>query len=228
MIGRHQRDCLTPVADDVGGEHRLVFDLESVEVLAGYVVVRQQGANAGGGASFGRVDGQDSGVGMRTSRRCAPQHSFDVKIGRICEVAAHLGRPVVPENALADPHAEPAALCTAARIFAYPVQRQMLPANASRICASVGCGIRSSRSCVATTRPGVQKPHCTAPASTNACWTVPPSRPSTVTTERPLACPAWTRHAQTSVPSRSTEHEPHSPCSHAFFDPYRPNLSRSM
>ena len=54
-----------------------------------------------------------------------------------------------------------------------------------------------------------------------------PARPSTVTTSWPSACAASTRHAQTSVPSSSTEHEPHSPCSHAFFEPGRPSRSRS-
>ena len=34
-----------------------------------------------------------------------------------------------------------------------------------------GSGTRASRSAVATTSPGVQKPHWTAPASTNASWT---------------------------------------------------------
>ncbi len=43
----------------------------------------------------------------------------------------------------------------------------------------------------------------------------------------PSACAASTRHAHTSVPSRSTEHEPHSPCSQAFFEPGRPIRSRS-
>ncbi len=38
-------------------------------------------------------------------------------------------------------------------------------------CSSVGAGSWSSRSVTATTRPGVQNPHCTAPASTNACCT---------------------------------------------------------
>ena len=76
---------------------------------------------------------------------------------------------------------------------------------------------------MATTRPGVQKPHCTAPASTNAsctrCRRSPSASPSTVVTSWPSACAASTRQAQTSVPSSSTEHEPHSPCSHAFFEP---------
>jgi hypothetical protein len=71
-------------------------------------------------------------------------------------------------------------------------------------------------------KPGV-KPHCTAPAATNASctrWSDPPgATPSTVTTSWPSACAARTRHEQTSLPSRSTEHEPHSPCSHAFLEP---------
>ena len=111
------------------------------------------------------------------------------------------------------------------------MQRQRLPESASRISSSLGFGLCASRSAVATTRPGVQKPHCTAPASTNASctrWSSPSSAsPSTVTTSCPSACAASTRHAQTSVPSSSTEHDPHSPCSQAFFEPGRPRLSRS-
>ena len=117
------------------------------------------------------------------------------------------------------------------RSSAYPVQRQRLPDSASRISSSLGLGTRASRSAVATTRPGVQKPHCTAPASTNAactgCSSSSSARPSTVTTAWPSACAASTRQAQTSVPSSRTEHEPHSPCSHAFFEPGSPSRSRS-
>ena len=47
---------------------------------------------------------------------------------------------------------------------------------------------RWSRSCTATTSPGVQNPHCTAPASTKACCTgcsrSPSASPSTVTHRR--------------------------------------------
>ena len=93
-------------------------------------------------------------------------------------------------------------------------------------------GLRASRSWVATIRPGVQKPHCTAPASRKASWIGSSSssdgaRPSTVTIAAPSAWPASTRHEHTSVPSRYTEHEPHSPCSQAFFEPGRPIRSRS-
>ena len=57
---------------------------------------------------------------------------------------------------------------------------------------------------MATIRPGVQKPHCTAPASTNACWigsssARPWSRPVPrwCATSRPSAWPAATRQAHT-------------------------------
>ena len=88
--------------------------------------------------------------------------------------------------------------------------------------------------------PGVQKPHCTAPASANACCTgcrPPPAAapsiapiaasPSTVWMSRSWACPAATRHAQTVTPSMTTVHDPHSPCSQAFLLPGRPSRSRS-
>src|SRR5215510_11996152 len=85
-----------------------------------------------------------------------------------------------------DPHDDRCdARRTASRIFSYPVQRQRFPASASRTSRSSGDGLRASRSCAATTSPGVQNPHWTAPASKNACCTGPsPSRfrPSTVVT----------------------------------------------
>ena len=89
----------------------------------------------------------------------------------------------------------------------------------------------SSSATVATTRPGVQKPHCTAPAATNArctaCSRPSVASPSTVTTSRPSACAPCTRQAHTSCPSRSTEQEPHSPSSQAPLAPGRSSRSRS-
>ena len=64
-----------------------------------------------------------------------------------------------------------------------------------------GRGLRRSRSWLATISPGVQNPHCTPPASTNArctsCSPSPLAIPSTVTTSRPCACAASTRHEHT-------------------------------
>ena len=53
-------------------------------------------------------------------------------------------------------------------IFLYPVQRHTLPRMACLISASVGLGFLSSRALPASTMPGVQKPHCTAPTAPKA------------------------------------------------------------
>ena len=54
----------------------------------------------------------------------------------------------------------PAAICTALTIPWYPVHRQRLPDRPSRIAASSGSALRASRAVIVTTKPGVQKPHC--------------------------------------------------------------------
>src|SRR5262245_65551798 len=80
-----------------------------------------------------------------------------------------------------------------------------------------------------TTSPGVQNPHFTAPVRANAsctgCSSPSSASPSIVITSCPSACAASTRHAHTSTPSSSTEQDPHSPCSHAFFEPGTPSFS---
>src|SRR5699024_3200818 len=97
-----------------------------------------------------------------------------------------------------------AAKRTASTIFSYPVHRHRFPARASLISVSPGVDIptftvRFSRSSACMSRPGVQNPHWTAPASTKASCTIPRDRfpasapwpsPSTVPTLRPSACPA--------------------------------------
>ena len=87
--------------------------------------------------------------------------------------------------------------------------------------SSLGLGTRRASSASATTSPGVQNRTGRAPASTNAsCHGVQgarrrrppspqPSRPRTV------GLRVQDEDAQTRTPSSSTEHEPHSPCSHA-------------
>ena len=64
--------------------------------------------------------------------------------------------------------------------------------------ASLGLGLRSSISSAATSSPGVQKPHWTAPASMNACWIGESSVPSPVCESWPLACQRWA--SSTEVP----------------------------
>ena len=45
----------------------------------------------------------------------------------------------------------------------YPEQRQRFPARYARISSSVGSGFSRSRAMVFITKPGLQKPHCSAP-----------------------------------------------------------------
>ena len=133
MVGSDQRNRLTPVADHVVGEHRLVLDLETVEVPAGHVCVCEHGMNTGHCPCFSRIDRSDAGVRVWAASRRAPQHAVGAQVGRVSEVASHFGGAVRPADALANPHLERAAIWTASMIFVYPVQRQMLPARASRI-----------------------------------------------------------------------------------------------
>src|SRR4029079_19119984 len=56
----------------------------------------------------------------------------------------------------------------ASSIFGYVPQRQMFPAMRWRISSFVGCSCASTSATALTICPGVQKPHCTASARTNA------------------------------------------------------------
>ena len=90
--------------------------------------------------------------------------------------------------------------------------------------------LRSSSAVAATSRPGVQMPHCAAPWARNeACSadSLPLARPSTVRTMAPAADAAGTRQAQTGSPSSSTVQAPQSPASQPTLVPVRRNSSRS-
>ena len=72
VLGRHKRDGLPPVAHDLGGEHRLVLDLEAVKIAARHILVGEHRFHAGHHASLHRVDRDDPGVRMRAAYRRAP------------------------------------------------------------------------------------------------------------------------------------------------------------
>src|SRR5881396_2894403 len=111
---RDERHRLAPVADVIGREDWLVFDLEPVHILAPQVMVREHCPHAGHGASLGDVDVDDPRVRVRAAHRRAPQHPLGPQFRRVGEGAAHLGAPVWAADALADPHL--AAICTASMI----------------------------------------------------------------------------------------------------------------
>ena len=113
------------------------------------------------------VDLDDPRVWVGAPERVPPEHPGRLEVARVGELALHLRRAVGPGDAIPDPagdrgrrrRAHDAAACrTASKILAYPVQRQRLPESASRISSSEGAGFASSRSTVATTRPGRAEP----------------------------------------------------------------------
>ena len=101
-----------------------------------------------------------------------------------------------------------AAFWTASKIRPYVPQRQRLPARPCLISSSDGFGFLARNAVPATTKPGVQKPHCMASASTKACCSgesdsgVP--SPSTVVISWPSASAASIRQDLTGSPSSST------------------------
>src|SRR5688572_13254867 len=97
--------------------------------------------------------------------------------------------------------------------------------------ASVGCGLRSSRSTAVSTIPGVQIPHCAPPYSMNACCTACSSSsfatPSIVLISLPSTWATGTRQLLTIRPSTITVQAPHSPSPHPSFVPVSRNSSRN-
>ena len=63
---------------------------------------------------------------------------------------------------------EPGGQKDGVMIFLYPVQRQILLRMATAASSRVGSGFRSMRPLAHSTIPGMQKPHCTAPAAPKA------------------------------------------------------------
>ena len=100
-----------------------------------------------------------------------------------------------------------AANSTASMIFLYPVQRQMLLRSANAISSLVGFGFLSRSPFVQMTIPGIQNPHCTAPASAKAYAYSSFSsseKPSTVRIDLPSIMESVGIQAFIATPSTST------------------------
>ena len=198
-----RRDRLAVVADALGGEHRLVGELEPVGLLARDVGVREHGVDARHPHRLGDVELDDLRVRMRAADGDAPEHPGRVQVARVGELAGHLRRRVVPGGRLADSGApERSCCCCVVVMRGRPRAGRHRRSSRSR-CSGRGCrtaprgsrrrsgSARSSSAAVATTRPGRAEAALDG-ASTNACWTrwSPSSErsPSTVVTRaRPPA-----------------------------------------
>ena len=196
--------------------------------LRRYVVGQQHGDDTGGPSGGRDVDRADAGRRVRAAQRRPEEHPVRLQVAaveRSCPspsarrrygARSRLTSPWVHDDLprSGQPHGFEDLLVagTAAEVAGERLADRLV----------VRIGSRSSKSTAATTMPGVQKPHWTAPVSRNASWTGW-SRPGRAKATRRCArsvhraCSAGTRHEQTSSPSSQTEHEPHSPCSHAAF-----------
>src|SRR5947208_989814 len=102
----------------------------------------------------------------------------------------------------------------------------MLPAMRWRISSRVGCSCAPTSATALTIWPGVQKPHCTASARTNASTIGWSRSPSIVVTAWPATRWASVMHESVGSPSTSTVQAPQWPSLHATFVPVRPMRSR--
>src|SRR2546423_5948662 len=122
---------------------------------------------------------------------------------------------------------QPRHATTASSILGYAPQRHRLPDIACLTSSEVGCGVDSTSAAAETIWPGVQKPHWSASARTNASTRGCSARPSIVVTSRPPT--VWTRvmHESTGTPSSCTVQAPQWPSLQAILVPVRPRSSRN-
>ena len=88
MVGGHQRNRLAPVTHDIHRQHRLVADLEPEHLAPGHFLVREHRLHAWHRARLAHINGSDACVRVRAAHRRAPQHAFDLQVGRVREIAA--------------------------------------------------------------------------------------------------------------------------------------------
>ena len=102
MVGGDDGDGFADVADDVGGEHRLVGGADPVHRRAGNVGGRQRAGDAGDGERGSDVELEQAGVRMRRPQRPAVEHALGVQVGREVELALHLRLAVGASRAVPD------------------------------------------------------------------------------------------------------------------------------
>ena len=124
MLGCDESYGLPEVAHTLEREHRLVLELEPVELLARHVLMREHGVHARHGHRLGDLDRDDARVRVRAPQRVAPQHAGRLQVARVRELPGDLRDSVLTRDNLADA-AEleldahvPAANRTASKIFA--------------------------------------------------------------------------------------------------------------
>ena len=103
MLGGDEGDRLAEVAHPVEREHGLVGELEPVALVAGDVLVGEDGMDARHADGLRDVDRDDGCVRMRRPHRVAPEHPGREEVARVRELAGDLRDPVDALDRLADP-----------------------------------------------------------------------------------------------------------------------------
>ena len=116
----------------------------------------------------------------------------------------------------------------ASSIFGYAPQRQRFPAHGVTDLVAAWFGSRPTSAEAETIWPGVQKPHWSASARTNASTSGWSRSPSIVVTSRLPTVWASVMHESAGVPSSRTVHAPQCPSPQAIFVPVSPRSSRSV
>ncbi len=183
----------------VGGDGRDGIAL--IHHLRASLAVLEHCLDARGFLSRGQIDRHDPCVRMRRPDDLSVDHPGATDVVGVLRATSDFFRCVDALNMCAQqlgfgrpcqlrirPRRTPIvvfAFCAASITRTNVPHRQMLPSRPLRICSGVALGYFSSSATVATTNPGVQKPHIRASTSQNACCTgcIAPlgaARPSTV------------------------------------------------
>ena len=160
MICCDNSNGLTHVANKFRSKNRLISRNKSIRCLARHILRSEYCRDAADEQCVGGINGNDTGVWMRRTKSCAPQHIFCPHVGRKRERTCNFcytvrskcacAKCVTSTNILLDCTHEFAfrtwtTASTAAKMRPYPVQRQMLPEMDSLTSSSVGFGFLSSR-----------------------------------------------------------------------------------
>ena len=102
MVGGHYDNGLALVADDVGGQNRLVPLDKAIGGATWHVLVGQHGVHTGKGQRRSYVDAPDPRRGVRRPEGATPEHPVMVEVAGKSEGSGHLGHAIGAGRTLAD------------------------------------------------------------------------------------------------------------------------------
>jgi hypothetical protein len=101
IVGGHHRHRLSPEADLVGGQHRLVGMFETEPCPTGNVALSEHGMNPADRQRRGDIDRYEPSPGVGAADGGAPQHALGMQVLGVLELTLELGDPVGSERRFA-------------------------------------------------------------------------------------------------------------------------------